>query len=90
MIGKQALIEKVASRSHMTKAAVERVLESTVDVAIEELAKGESISIKNVGSLSVKYRAPRTGRNPHTKEAVPIPARTVVHFKPAKDLNERV
>ncbi|MFO6224299.1 HU family DNA-binding protein, partial [Pseudomonas aeruginosa] len=40
--------------------------------------------------LSLHYRAPRVGRNPKTGESVRLDGKFVPHFKPGKELRDRV
>jgi integration host factor subunit beta len=54
------------------------------------LASGERIEIRGFGSFSLHYRPPRIGRNPKTGESVQLGAKFVPHFKPGKELRERV
>jgi len=54
------------------------------------LASGERIEIRGFGSFSLNYRPPRTGRNPKTGDAVALSGKYVPHFKPGKELRERV
>ena len=56
----------------------------------ETLASGERIEIRGFGSFSLHYRAPRIGRNPKTGESVALAGKHVPHFKPGKELRERV
>ena len=46
--------------------------------------------MRGFGSFSLHYRPPRTGRNPKTGSAVQVPDKFVPHFKPGKELRERV
>jgi len=48
------------------------------------------VELRGFGSFTVKKRAPRVGRNPKTGESVQVPAKVVPHFKPGKELRERV
>ncbi len=48
------------------------------------------IKIRGFGSFSLHYRAPRTGRNPKTGDSVTLSGKYVPHFKPGKDLRDRV
>jgi len=66
--------------------AVKQVLEIMSDA----LATGERIEIRGFGSFSLHFRPPRQGRNPKTGEAVALSGKHVPHFKPGKDLRERV
>ena len=56
----------------------------------QELARGARIEIRGFGSFSLHYRPPRIGRNPKTGESVALPGKYVPHFKPGKELRERV
>jgi len=54
------------------------------------LQSGDRIEIRGFGSFSLHYRAPRVGRNPKTGEKVELLGKSVPHFKPGKELRERV
>ncbi len=56
----------------------------------QALATGNRIEIRGFGSFSLHYRPPRIGRNPKTGEAVQLTGKYVPHFKPGKELRERV
>ena len=58
----------------------------------ETLAKygGDRIEVRGFGSCSLHFRPPRTCRNPKTGDAVALPGKHVPHFKPGKELRERV
>lgn len=69
-----------------------------VELAIKELmeqmslalAAGERIEVRGFGSFSLHYRPARVGRNPKTGASVHVPEKYVPHFKPGKELRERV
>ena len=71
-----------------------RDVESAVKVMLEHmsqaLASGGRIEISGFGSFSLNYHPARTGRNPKTGESVAISGKYVPHFKPGKELRERV
>jgi integration host factor subunit beta len=52
--------------------------------------QGERIEIRGFGGFDLHHRAPRCARNPKTGEAVQLPAKVVLHFKPGKDMKDRV
>ena len=54
------------------------------------LAQGQRIEIRGFGGFDLHHRAPRRARNPMTGEAVQLPAKVVLHFKPGKDMKDRV
>ena len=54
------------------------------------LENGRRVEIRGFGSFALNYRPPRNGRNPKSGEAVVVPSKYVPHFKPGKELKERV
>ena len=78
--------------SHAHNKSRRRFLPNLCDVHLmsDSLAKGQRIEIRGFGSFSLHYRPPRIGRNPKTGEAVALSGKYVPHFKPGKDLRERV
>lgn len=56
----------------------------------QALSKGHRVEIRGFASFALNYRPPRTGRNPKSGEAVQVPEKYVPHFKPGKELRERV
>lgn len=88
---KSELIELLAERqSHLSQADVELAVRCVIEQLSKALADGERIEIRGFGSFSLHYRPPRMGRNPKTGEAVALPGKHVPHFKPGKELRERV
>ena len=50
------------------------------------LASGRRVSLPGFGCFDLRNKKPRPGRNPTTGEKVPVSARRVVIFRPAKAL----
>jgi len=69
---------------------VELVVKTILEQMSGALATGERIEIRGFGSFSLHYLKPRIGRNPKSGESVAVPARYTPHFKPGKELRERV
>ncbi len=89
-MNKTELISIAAERSGVSKKDAERVLNAALDVISAQLAAGERVQLSGFGIFEVKERAARTGRNPHTKQSIEIPAATVPQFKPSKALKDLV
>lgn len=88
---KSELIELLARRqSHLKSDDVDLAVKTLLDLMGGALAAAERIEIRGFGSFSLHYRPPRLGRNPKTGEAVALPGKHVPHFKPGKELRERV
>ena len=89
-MNKTELIAVVAENAGLTKKDAERVLNATIDAVTASLVKGEKVQISGFGTFEIKDREARIGRNPHTKEAIDIPATRVPTFKPSKALKDTV
>ena len=88
---KSELIERIAARqSQLSSKDVELAVKTIIEHMAQTLATGERIEIRGFGSFSLHYRAPRIGRNPKTGESVGLSGKHVPHFKPGKELRERV
>lgn len=88
---KSELIEKLAQKQqHLSQADVDLAVRTIIEQMSAALARGERIEIRGFGSFSLHFRPPRIGRNPKTGEAVALPGKYVPHFKPGKELRERV
>ena len=88
---KSELIEALARRqTHLAFADVEMAVKSVIEQMSQALAQGERIEVRGFGSFALHYRPARMGRNPKSGEAVALPGKHVPHFKPGKELRERV
>ena len=88
---KSELIERIASvQTQLSAKDVELAVKLILDQMAEVLAAGDRIEIRGFGSFSLHYRPSRLGRNPKTGESVELSGKYVPHFKPGKDLKDRV
>jgi integration host factor subunit beta len=88
---KSELIELIsAKQKHLPAKDVELAVKHLLEIMGDALAQGSRIEIRGFGSFSLHYRPPRQGRNPKTGEAVALSGKYVPHFKPGKELRERV
>ena len=85
------LIDLISSpHTQLSMKDVELAVKLMIDHMAESLATGERIEIRGFGSFSLHYREPRRGRNPKTGDSVELEGKYVPHFKPGKELRERV
>jgi integration host factor subunit beta len=90
-VTKSELIECIADRYEMLSSRdVELAIKTMIDSMAQVLATGGRIEIRGFGSFSLHYRAPRIGRNPKTGDTVKLTGKYVPHFKPGKELRDRV
>ena len=88
---KSDLIERlVAEQVHLPPRDIETSVNTVLEYMSNSLVAGDRIEIRGFGSIGLRYRAPRIGRNPKTGEAVSVPGKYVPHFKPGRLLRERV
>lgn len=87
-MNKAELVMEVAKRTGVKQADIKKVLNGAEIAVYDALQKDESVTWTGFGTLSVRERAARLGRNPKTGEAVHIPPRKGISFRPGKKLIE--
>ncbi len=89
-MNKSDLVQVVAERAGVSKAAAEKAVNAVFEGISEALEKGDKVSLVGFGTFSVSERAARVCRNPRTGEKIDVAATKVPKFKPGKALKERV
>ena len=89
-MNKTELIDGVAAAADLSKAEAGRAVDAVVAEITKALKEGDAVTLVGFGTFQVRERAERTGRNPKTGDAVALPGKHVPHFKPGKELRERV
>jgi integration host factor subunit beta len=85
------LIDRLThGQPHLNQEDVELAVKTMLDQMSQTLAQGERIEIRGFGAFSLRRRSSGLGRNPRTGAPVALPERHVPHFKPGKELRERV
>ena len=88
---KSELIDRLAEKqTQLSYKDVELAVKTLLENMSQALATGQRIEIRGFGSFSLHYRPPRVGRNPKTGDSVVLAGKHVPHFKPGKELRERV
>lgn len=88
---KSELINRISSQqSILSLKDVELSVNHILEKMSSSLGKGDRIEIRGFGSFSLHYRPPRKAHNPKTGERVYTTAKYTPHFKPGKDMRERV
>ena len=89
-MNKAQLVDKIASKSDLTKIDAKNALEAFISVTTETLKKGNRLALVGFGSFSISNRKERAGRNPQTGQGIIIPAKRVVKFKAGSDLTAQL
>ena len=88
---KSEMIQALSERQpHLDLPDVELAVKALIEQMSDALANGERIEVRGFGSFSLHFRPPRMGRNPKTGEVVALSGKFMPHFKPGKELRERV
>lgn len=88
---KSELVQRLGKKypSHSI-SEIEKGVKIILDHISETLGEGRRVEVRGFGSFSVRYREPKTGRNPRTGDAVQLNGKYATHFKPGKFLRESV
>lgn len=87
---KSELVDKIAAKSELTKAAAEKALNAFTSSVTDALKKGGKVTLVGFGTFSTTKRAARKGRNPQTGKEIKIKASTAPKFKAGKSLKDAV
>lgn len=85
-MNKAQLIEAVALHANLSKVDARKAVDALLSVTEQTLREGEKLTLSGFGTFHVHHSAPRTGRNPRTGAAVPVPARKTVKFRAVFDV----
>jgi integration host factor subunit beta len=90
-MSRSELVARLAAHFHLLTVKDAEASVSTILSAISEaLAEGHRVEVRGFGAFVVNYRPPRKGRNPSTGASVSLPEKHVPHFKPGKEMRNRV
>lgn len=84
------LVAALNAKTGLSKSECAGLLESVLDEITNTLASGEKVKINGFATFRPHQKPERVGRNPKTKEAVPIPPRKVVIFKPSGVMKAKI
>jgi nucleoid DNA-binding protein len=89
-VTKKEIVKQISEEMGLTQLKTKEIVQRTLDAIIHTLVSERRIEMRNFGVFEVKARAPRKARNPRTGDKVYVPAKTVVTFKPGKEMEELV
>ena len=90
IMNKTELIAIASENTGVAKKDAERILNAAIDAITSAMVSGDKVQLSGFGTFESKQREARVGRNPHTKEAIEIPATRVPSFKASKVLRDAV
>jgi integration host factor subunit beta len=87
---KKDLVKTIAERIDLPQLRTRQIVQQTFDALIDALVDEGRVELRNFGIFQIKRREARMARNPRTGQAVPVLAKTIVTFKPGKEMEARV
>jgi DNA-binding protein HU-beta len=90
-MNKNGLVAEVAKRTGSSKADIGRMIDASMDVIRETVARGDRVSLVGFGTFERKRRNKRIARNPRKPETpIVVPARDLPWFTPGKEFKEMI
>jgi len=89
-ITRKGLAKAINEKLGFSQRSAEEIIDMVFAIMKETLISGESIKLVHFGTLGVRKKSPRRGRNPRTGDAMEISSRSMVTFKPSKGLRMKI
>jgi len=90
IMNKTELVAAIAEQAGISRKDAEAAVKAFTDVVAAELKNGGKVQLVGFGTFEVSERAARMGRNPRTRETMPIEASKAPKFKAGKALKDMV
>ena len=87
---KKDIVRTISEHIDLSQLKTKELVQKTFDALIERLVRDGRVELRNFGVFQIKKREARMARNPRTGEKVPVKAKSVVTFKPGKEMELRV
>lgn len=85
------LVQKLAQENpDLSLQTIDKIVDLVFKSIVDRLSTGGRVELRGFGAFTTRARDARTGRNPRTGEEVSVPAKRVPHFKPGKEMRERL
>ncbi len=90
-MNKSGLVAEVAKRTDANRTDVARIVDETMEVIRDTVARGERVALVGFGTFEKRRRNKRVARNPRLPDvAIPVPARDVPSFAPGQAFKQAV
>lgn len=87
---KKEIVKQISDDTGLTQLKTKEIVQKTFDAIMETLLTEKRIELRNFGVFEVKRRKARKARNPRTGSRVDVPPKSVVTFKPGKEMEEKI
>ena len=90
VVTKKEIVKTISDEIGLTQLKTKEIVQKTFDAIMDTLFEEGRIELRNFGVFEVKRRKARKARNPRTGERVDVPPKSVVTFKPGKEMEEKI
>ncbi|HSA32767.1 MAG TPA: HU family DNA-binding protein [bacterium] len=87
---KSDLIKTITEKGNLSKRDAENFVNLMFDIMANAMLREERIEIRGFGSFVVRHYGAYKGRNPRDGSSIKIGAKRLPHFKPGRDLLQRI
>jgi integration host factor subunit beta len=85
------LVQRLAQENpDLSLQTIDKIVDLVFKGIVDRLAAGGRVELRGFGAFTTRGRDARVGRNPRTGDEVSVPAKRVPHFKPGKEMRERL
>ena len=89
-MNKSDIINLVSEKNNLSLADTEYSVKKIIDFMGANLYLGDRIEIRGFGTFCLHTHQSRIARNPKTGDKIALERRNTVHFKPSKEIKNRV
>lgn len=90
IIKSQLIHSLIQQYPNLSEKEIEDSVNDILEAMSDALAEGRRIEIRGFGSFALHYRPPRSAHNPKTGAKILTQPKYSAHFKPGKELRERI
>ena len=87
---KRKIVQMIAEEIGVPQVHAKQIVQKTFESIVNTLVEDGRVELRNFGVFEVRWRKPRTARNPLTGEKVMVPERCTVVFQPGLVMEQRV
>ncbi len=88
---KAELVQRIAAKNlHLHAMHARSIVNTVLEEITAALAERGRVELRGFGAFTVRPRSARPGHNPRNGVAVSVPAKFFPHFKPSKEMHDRL
>jgi integration host factor subunit alpha len=89
-LSKAEIVENIFPLVKVSKKSIHRIIDLFFDQIKAGLLKDRVIELRGLGTFEIRTRKGRKARNPKTGDSVIVQDHGVAHFRPGRELKQKV